>query len=379
MRRARLGIALLIAAALLMAPSAAIAIDDYPYKGQTGVDPWGFYKGYCTSFVAWRMNQNAGAGSFTNFMDGGRWGDAGNWADNARKLGITVDRTPAVGSIAWWAAGTVSSAGHVAYVEGVNANGTIVVEDYNYSVDRGYTRRTITASSVSGFIHFHDVPVDTTSPVITLACVADGATYGGPITPAFTVTDASLTSVSATLDGAAFVPCSTISAEGAHTLTVTATDRAGNTATKTVTFTIDFDAADPSVAFTTIAGSNRYETAAKMSAAAFDSAEAVVLATGENWPDALGGAALAGATNAPILLTRTASLPGETLTEIRRLGARRAVILGGTGAVSVAVETALEAELGRDTVTRIGGADRYETSVLAARRCTCGARRRVQR
>ncbi|HHJ99038.1 MAG TPA: CHAP domain-containing protein, partial [Actinobacteria bacterium] len=113
-RRARLGIALLITAALLVAPSAGMAVDDYPYRGQTGVDPWGFYKGYCTSFVAWRMNQNAGEGSFTNFMDGGRWGDAGNWANNARNLGITVDRTPAVGAIAWWAAGTVSYSGHVA-------------------------------------------------------------------------------------------------------------------------------------------------------------------------------------------------------------------------------------------------------------------------
>jgi putative cell wall-binding protein/surface antigen len=367
MLRARLGMTLLIIAALLMVPSAAMAVDDYPYKGQTDVDPWGFYKGYCTSFVAWRMNQNAGEGSFTNFMDGGRWGDAGNWADNARNLGIRVDRTPAVGAIAWWAQGTVSASGHVAYVEAVNTNGTIVVEDYNYSVDRGYTRRTITASSVSGFIHFHDVPVDTASPVITLACVADGATYAGPITPAFTASDASLASVSATLDGGPFASCSTISAEGEHALTVIATDGAGNTATTSVTFTIDFDAADPSVAFTTIAGSNRYETAAKVSAAAFDSAESVVLVTGENWPDALGGAALAGATDAPILLTRTASLPGETLAEIRRLQARSVVILGGTGAVSTAVEQALVAELGPGTVTRIGGADRYETSARVAR------------
>ncbi|HHJ99228.1 MAG TPA: cell wall-binding repeat-containing protein, partial [Actinobacteria bacterium] len=133
------------------------------------------------------------------------------------------------------------------------------------------------------------------------------------------------------------------------------------------TFTIDFDAEDPSVAFTTIAGSNRYETAVKMSRAAFSSAETVMLVTGENWPDALGGAALAGAKDAPILLTRTVLLPGETLAEIRRLGARNVVILGGAGAVSSAVEQALVAELGRGAVTRIGGADRYETSVLVAR------------
>lgn len=348
-----------------------MAADDYPYTGQSGTDPWGFYKGYCTSFVAWRMNRNAGPMTFYNLMDGGRFSDAGNWAANARTLGIPVDTTPAVGAIAWWAAGTISPSGHVAYVEAVNANGSIVVEEYNYD-PRVYTRRIVSLSDTrarpTGYIHFHDLPEpDTTAPVITMACVENGATYAGPITPAFSAADDALKSVTATLNGAPFAPCSTVAAEGVYTLVVTAVDTSGNTATRTVVFTIDHKAADPRVSFTTIAGVDRYETTVRTSQAAFDSAATVVIATGENWPDALGGAALAGAKGGPILLTRAAALPPTVLAEIRRLGASEAIILGGAGAVLPAVEQALKAELGDGAVTRIGGESRYETAELVAR------------
>ena len=349
-----------------------MAADDYPYKGQSDVDPWGFYKGYCTSFAAWRMNRNAGMGSFTNFMDGGHFGDAGNWGANAQKIGIPVNTTPAVGAIAWWGYGTVSTLGHVGYVEAVNADGTIVVEDYNYTVPLGYTRRTISLSDTrarpTGYIHFCDAPgPGTTAPVITLACVEDGATYAGPVTPSFSAADVALKSVTATLNGASFATCSTIADEGTHTLAVTAVDTSGNTSTKTVAFTIDFEAEDPHVAFTTIAGADRFDTTVKTSQAGFDSAATVVIATGENWPDALGGAALAGAKGGPILLTRAASLPPVVLAEIRRLGASEAIILGGESAVSPAVEKALADELGENAVTRIGGATRYETAERVAR------------
>lgn len=369
--RARLGIIAFVIAALLVTPSAAMAVDDYPYPGQSDTDEWGFFKGYCTSFVAWRMNRNAGPMSFYNYMDGGHFGNAGDWAANARKLGIRVDRTPAVGAIAWWDYGTVSALGHVGYVEVVNADGTIVVEDYNYGTERRYARRTIAASSVSGYIHFYDLPAplppDTTPPVITLACVRDGDTYAGPVTPSFSAADAALSSVTATLNGAPFAACATISDPGSYTLVVVAVDKAGNRASTTARFTIDPDASDASVAFTTIAGADRYDTAVTMSAAAFDDAPTVVVATGEDWPDALGGAALAGAVDGPILLTRAGSLPPVVLAEIRRLDAREAIILGGEGAVSGAVADALAAELGEDAVTRIGGEDRYETAELVAR------------
>ena len=382
--RARLGVIALVIVALLVAPSAAMAVDDYPYPGQSGTDRWGFFKGYCTSFVAWRMNRNAGPMSFYNYMDGGHFGNAGNWAANARFLGIPVNSTPAIGAIAWWGFNTISDLGHVAYVEAVNANGTIVVEEYNYN-PRVYTRRTISLSDTrarpSGYIHFHDLPPvppppppDTTPPVIALACVREGGVYAGPVTPSFTAVDAALASVTATLNGSPFAPCTTISAAGSYTLVVTAIDKAGNNASTTACFTVDPDAPGASVAFTTIAGADRYATAVKVSETAFDSAATVVIATGENWPDALGGAALAGAVDGPILLTRAGSLPAATLTEIRRLGAREAIILGGEGAVSADVERTLAAELGEGAVTRLGGLSRYETAekVVRATRLALG-------
>ncbi|MHB1017926.1 MAG: cell wall-binding repeat-containing protein [Coriobacteriia bacterium] len=346
-----------------------MALDDYPYRGQFGIDEWGFFKSYCTSFVAWRMNRDGGKMTFYNYMDDGHWGDAGNWRANSLVLGYPVKSTPAVGAIAWWGP-TSSSTGHVAYVEAVNGDGTIVVEDYNY-VSFRYDRRTIPASGLkapSGYIHIHDMPPpDTTPPVITLSCVRDGATYASAITPAFSATDGALKSITAVLDGAPFTSGALVDAPGPHTLTVTATDVAGNKAVSTAAFTIDPAAVDPDVAFTTIAGLDRYETAVRMSQAAFESASCVVIATGENWPDALGGAALAGALEAPILLTRSSSLPPGVLAEIERLGATSAVILGGEGAVAPTIEVMLADMLGGDAVERIGGEDRYATAELIAR------------
>ena len=116
-----------------------------------------------------------------------------------------------------------------------------------------------------------------------------------------------------------------------------------------------------------IAGSDRYGTAVKASQELFpDGAEDVVIATGANWPDALGGSALAGALGAPILLTRSDALPANVKTEIERLGAENAYIVGGPGVVSFGVEDELEAMLD-GTVNRLAGADRYETSEITVR------------
>ena len=60
----------------------------------------------------------------------------------------------------------------------------------------------------------------------------------------------------------------------------------------------------------------------------------VIVASGLNFADALSAAYLAKVKNAPILLTGTKSMPKETTNAIEKLGAKKAVILGGTGAVS---------------------------------------------
>jgi len=117
-----------------------------------------------------------------------------------------------------------------------------------------------------------------------------------------------------------------------------------------------------------IEGSDRYATAVAASVKAFPTgSEHVLIATGANWPDALGGAALAGALDAPILLTRPDVLPAEVRAEIIRLGATKAIILGGTGAVSSTVFGQIDA-ITNVSVERIAGGDRYGTAILVAAR-----------
>jgi len=115
-------------------------------------------------------------------------------------------------------------------------------------------------------------------------------------------------------------------------------------------------------------GQSRYDTAVQSSWLAFPtagSAKAVVLATGENWPDALGGAALAGAADGPVLLTRPDALPESVRAEIDRLNVAKVYVLGGAASVSDAVASAADAIPGV-TVQRIGGIDRWDTAARIA-------------
>lgn len=123
-----------------------------------------------------------------------------------------------------------------------------------------------------------------------------------------------------------------------------------------------------------VAGNSRYDTAVEASKLAYpsglaeDGAKTVVIATGRNWPDALGGTALAGVLDAPILLTETHALPDAVTVEIGRLGADKAIILGGTDVVGHGVQSALAQRLGAENVERIAGKDRYETADTIAER-----------
>jgi len=115
-----------------------------------------------------------------------------------------------------------------------------------------------------------------------------------------------------------------------------------------------------------LAGGDRYATAARIAQETFDAAPTVVLASGaaRNFADALTGNYLAGAEDAPILLTEPGSLPAATQSALTALGSDRVVIVGGPTAVSTAVEEQL-ALLGYD-VDRLGGADRYATAAMVA-------------
>lgn len=74
------------------------------------------------------------------------------------------------------------------------------------------------------------------------------------------------------------------------------------------------------------------------------SSNVVGLATGDNFPDALGGGAAAGARNGGLLLTRTSALPPTTASLLRELspGPSRVEIYGGLSAVSDSVITTVK-------------------------------------
>ncbi|WP_421381639.1 cell wall-binding repeat-containing protein [Bacillus salacetis] len=109
-----------------------------------------------------------------------------------------------------------------------------------------------------------------------------------------------------------------------------------------------------------IHGETRYETAVEVSKAGWTSADTVVLARGDAFPDALAGAPLAYSLDAPMLLTDKEVLTGSVKEEIKRLGAKKVIILGGTTAVDNYVRYQLEG-MGLD-VERIGGENRWETA-----------------
>lgn len=115
-----------------------------------------------------------------------------------------------------------------------------------------------------------------------------------------------------------------------------------------------------------LGGANRYETSVQISKNGWPNGSAyVVLATGNNYPDALSAAPLAQKYNAPILLTDK-TLPEITLSEILRLQPTQIFICGGTGVVSKAIENQLNT-IGIST-ERLEGSDRYATSVAIAKK-----------
>ena len=110
-----------------------------------------------------------------------------------------------------------------------------------------------------------------------------------------------------------------------------------------------------------VSGSDRFSTAAAVSAGWAPGVPVVYVATGLNFPDALAGAAAAGAQSAPILLVMPDSVPAATAAELQRLQPGKIIILGGTGAVSDAVFNSLGAYTSGG-VSRLSGGDRYATA-----------------
>lgn len=112
------------------------------------------------------------------------------------------------------------------------------------------------------------------------------------------------------------------------------------------------------------AGANRFETAAK-TAESFGKSDVVYLAQGMNFPDALTASAAAGAKDAPVLLTMKDQVPSQTVAAIKKLGAKKIVVVGGPGVVSEGAAKQAASKTGAKYV-RYGGLNRYETAESVA-------------
>ena len=92
-----------------------------------------------------------------------------------------------------------------------------------------------------------------------------------------------------------------------------------------------------------ISGANRFETAASVATWAFPAAETAFVANGLNFPDALAGGPAAGAFGGPLLLVTATGTPAATAQQLQRLQPARIFVLGGTGVVTDAVVTQIDA------------------------------------
>lgn len=116
------------------------------------------------------------------------------------------------------------------------------------------------------------------------------------------------------------------------------------------------------------AGSNRFDTSLKIVSSGWTSTyNAVISAANDgNLVDALTAAPLAKKLNAPIFLTGGDSLDADSLAKIKALKIKTVYITSGTGVIGSGIETQLKS-IGVTEIHRLGGADRYITSVNIAR------------
>ena len=115
-----------------------------------------------------------------------------------------------------------------------------------------------------------------------------------------------------------------------------------------------------------IVGSNRTDTAVRISKEGWKSAETAILVNDSAIPDALTATPLAHAKNAPILLTGKDGLNKATADEIKRLGAKDVIMIGGDAVLPAKVEKDLKAL--NVKVDRIKGETREETALAIAKR-----------
>jgi peptidoglycan DL-endopeptidase CwlO len=116
------------------------------------IDSWGMFNRECVSYAAFMVHQQYLAGKTDRDMP--YWGGIGNanqWDDDARSMGIPVDSNPTAGSIAISNAGFY---GHAMYVAAVSSDKqSIYVQQYNAQLNGQYSEGWRYTTGLV-FIHF---------------------------------------------------------------------------------------------------------------------------------------------------------------------------------------------------------------------------------
>ena len=109
-------------------------------------DPWGMCKRQCVSYAAFKVDQ-----AYGNMPNWGGIGNANQWDDNARRAGIPVSSVPKVGTV-----GVVNDGayGHVAWVEALNADGTLTISQFNANWSGEYSKWSVPRSFFDVYIYF---------------------------------------------------------------------------------------------------------------------------------------------------------------------------------------------------------------------------------
>lgn len=115
-----------------------------------------------------------------------------------------------------------------------------------------------------------------------------------------------------------------------------------------------------------IYGNDRYETSSKIAKEGWSSSYYAIIASGEDFPDSLSAVTLSKKHDAPILLSNKNLLNKNTKEELTRMRVKKVFIIGGQASISSKVEQDIKS-MGI-TTERLGGRDRYETSIKIAER-----------
>ncbi len=124
--------------------NAQFAFGNQPLYGGNG-----YSYGYCTWHAA---NRRAAAGKPIPR----NLGNAVTWATLAAQAGLGVDGTPRAGDVLWHKnTYTAGGFGHVAFVERINKDGSILVSDMNYAGWNVVSTRTVKQGEFGNYLFIH--------------------------------------------------------------------------------------------------------------------------------------------------------------------------------------------------------------------------------